>query len=215
MSTPTQTRPVITIYPSPQEDVSAYLAAIRLASSVRNSMDAQKAGVDGEEAAVYADSWGRHHPNFPPPPSPTPGGREPVQILNETSSADFASNTTKPGFVHPRDRYPSPSRSLSTADSPTGATLEALKRHHGHFPPPDPPMSTGTGPILEDEAANTPAGVKLEALEQHHGHFPPPDPPMSAGTGPILEDEAANTPTGIKLEALEQHHGIFHHQILL
>lgn len=224
MSSPTQ------IYPSSLEDVNAYLAAIRLASSVRNSMDAQKASVDREKPAVNADSYGRHHPNFPPPPTAeiTPGGRGPVPTIEQTSSAHFASNTTKPGFVRPQDHYPPPSHSMSTgtwalveghasastanfstvADIPTGATLEALKRHHGHFPPPDPPMSAVTGPILE-ESVDTPADVKLEALEQHHNHFPPPYPAMRTGAGSIFEDTVANTPAGVKLKALEQRHGQF------
>ena len=117
MSSPTQIRPVVTLYPSSQEDANAYMAAIRLASSVRNSMDAQKAGVDNKKAVVNADSYGRHHHNFSRP-SPanltTPGRHDPVSILNETSSTHFASNTAKPGFVHPRDSQPSSSHSMST-----------------------------------------------------------------------------------------------------
>lgn len=199
MSSSTHNRPVITLQPSTYEDVKAYMAAIRLASSVRNSMDAKKARVDVDKAAINADSYGRHHPNFPPPPS---ANMEPVPILNQTSSAKFASNTTKPGFVHLRDRYPSPSQSVSTGTrslldehasaaaanlstldkTPAGATPEPQKPHHGHFPPTDPPMSTFTGPF-KDTAAATPAGVKREALEQHHGYFPPPEPPIGSSQG--------------------------------
>lgn len=66
MSSTTESPPAITLYPSTQEDVNAYMAAIRLASSVRNSMDAQKASADNEKAAVKANSYGHYHPNFPP-----------------------------------------------------------------------------------------------------------------------------------------------------
>ena len=117
MSSPTQTRPVATLYPSSQEDVNAYMAGIRLASTVRNSMDAQKkAGVDIKEAAVDADSYGRHHHEFPPPTPAnltTPGRHETIPILNETSPAHSASDTTKPGLVSPQDSQPSSRRSMS------------------------------------------------------------------------------------------------------
>lgn len=182
MSSPTENRPVTILYPSPQERVNSYMAAIRLASSLRDSMDAQKAGVDTEKTAPLADS---HHPNVPPQPSAksaTSGVREPNLILNQTASTHFTYNTTKAGFVHSQD---GPSNSTSTgiwppvkrhppataidpfalATTPTDATLEALKRHQGYFPPPIPPPTTG-----ED--------IKREVPKQHKGYFPPPDPPM-------------------------------------
>lgn len=205
MSSPTQTRPVVTLYPSTQDDANAYMAAIRLARSVRNSMDAQKAGVEAEKSAVKADSHGPHQPNLPPPPlvnSTTPGGREPVPVLNQTASAQSASNATKPGFVNPRDRYPSSSRSdsigtwpqrasapaadlFTLANTPTGPTSEALKPHQGYFPPPDPPKSTGDGPNLGDIAADTPAGVKLHVSPPIGATPAPPGEPISRRTGPI------------------------------
>ena len=146
MSSTTQTRPVVTLYPSAQADANAYMAAIRLASSVRNSMDAQKAGVDGETATIHADSFGRHHPNIVPPPSAN-GGHGPVSILDQAFSAHSALKTTKSGVVASRDRYPSPNQSMNTgkwphtelrasaaaidlfilATTPTDATLEVLK----------------------------------------------------------------------------------------
>lgn len=116
MSSPTHTRPVATLYPSSQEDVNAYMAAIRLASTVRNSMDAPKAGVDTKEAAVDADSYGRHHHKFlPQTPAnlTTPGKHETVPILNETSSAHSASDTTKAGLVRLQDSQSSSRRSMS------------------------------------------------------------------------------------------------------
>lgn len=121
MSPTTQSRPVRRLYPSPKEDVDAYLAAIRLASSVRNLMDAQKAAVDGQGIAANADSYGRHHPVFPPAPS---ASLAPVPILNQTTSANLTSNTTKPGFVHPRGSQPSSSRYVITGTylSPLWAT---------------------------------------------------------------------------------------------
>lgn len=176
------------------------MAAIRLAFSVRDSMNAPKAGVDSEKAAVKADSYGLHHPNLLPPSSvnpTTPGERGPFQILDQTASAPSASNSTRPGFANARNRYPSPSLSDRTgilpqrtsapaadltilANTPAVATSEALKRHQGYFPPPDPPMSNGDGPGIEDVAADTPTGVKREALVQHHGYFPPPEPPIDS-----------------------------------
>ena len=125
MSSTQQDRPIVTLLPSSQEQVKAYMAAIRLASSVRNKMDAEKAGTDGEKekVVVSADSDGRHQPNLPPPPPPPAdlanrGGRKPVPTLNQTSSAHSSSNTTKPRFVRPRDSYPSPSQSMDTGTWP-------------------------------------------------------------------------------------------------
>ena len=202
-----QNRPVVTILPSSQEEVKAYMAAIRLASSVRNKMDAEKAGAAGEEEkiAVNADANGPHHPNLPPPPPAdlaNPGGRESVPILNQTSSALSISNNTKPGFVHPRDSYPSSGHSMDTgtwslremmvvaaaanqsteAKVPTGPPVEAPKQYHGHLPPPKVPMGTGT--VLENAAADSPTRVELDALEQHQGRFPPPEPPVSSTPAP-------------------------------
>ena len=219
MSSTQQNRPVVTLLPSPQEQVKAYMAAIRLASSVRNKMDAEKAGVDveKEKVAVNADSDGRHQPNLPPSPPPLAdladhGGRKPVPMLNQTSSAHSSSNTTKPGFVRPRDSYPSPSQSMDTgtwplreviveaavanllnlAKVPTGATLEALEQPDSHLPPPKAPMGTDT--VLKNVAADTPTSVELDALEQHQGHFPPPEPPI--GFTPAPPETSTSRPTG-------------------
>lgn len=122
MSSSRQDRPVVTLYPSSQEDVNAYIAAIRLASSVRNSMDAQKANVDGEKAATNA-TFDHHLPNaLPPSPAPadpaTPVGRKPVPVLNQTSSAQFPSNITKSALVHSPNKYPSINNSTDTGTWP-------------------------------------------------------------------------------------------------
>ena len=118
---------MVTLLPSSKEQVKAYIAAIRLASSVRNKMDAEKAGTDGEkeQVAVNADSDGRHQPNLlPSPPPPPPAdlanheGRKAGPMLNQTSSAHSTSNTTKLGFVRPRDSYKSPSESMETGNWP-------------------------------------------------------------------------------------------------
>ena len=160
MSSTTQTRPVVTLYPSTQEDASAYMAAIRLASSVRNSMDAQKAGVDGEKASINPDSFARH----PPPPSATgaTGGRNPDLTLNQTSSAHSAVNTTKSGFGPSQDRYPSPSQSMSTPTlehtavyTSAGVEPTAMERHHGHFPPPEPPIGANGAPPAKPISGRT------------------------------------------------------------
>ena len=159
MSPPPQDRPKVILYPSSEEDVSVYLKAIRLASSVRNSMDAQKAGANVSDAAVDADSFGRHRPNFPPPTPASPttyGVYKPLPILNQTSSAKSSSNTTKSGFVHPRDN--DPALSLS--------------------------RNTGTDPVIEKVAADTPTGVTLKAMEQHYGYFPLPEPIVGATPAP-------------------------------
>ena len=210
MSSTTQPHPVVTLYPSTKEDFNAYMAAIRQASSVRHKRGAQKVG----KPAVNANSYGRHHPNFPPPP---PANLKPVPILNQTSSASLeppadlnqtisatlTSNTTKPGFVHPRDGHPPPSHSMSTgswplleehasaaanlytlANAPTGATPEALKQNHGHLPPPDPSMTTADGPISEDTAADILADVKPKPLEQHQENIPPPEPLIGSTQAP-------------------------------
>ena len=219
MSSTQQNRLMVTLLPSSQEEVKAYKAAIRLASSVRNKMDAEKAGTDGEKekVAVNADSDGRHQPNLlpsPPPPADLANheGREAGPMLNQTSSAHSTSNTTKLGFVRPRDSYPSPSGSMDTgtwplceviveaavanllnlAKSPTGATLEALEQPDSHLPPPKIPVGTGT--VLENAAADTPTSVELDALEQHQGHFPPPEPPI--GFTPASPEKSTSRPTG-------------------
>lgn len=122
MSSSQQDRPVVTLLPSSQEDVHAYMAAIRLASSVRNSMDAQKASVEGEKAATNANH-DHHLPKpLPPPPAPadpaTPIGREPAPVLNQTSSAQFPSNITKSALVHSSNKYPSINNSTDTGTWP-------------------------------------------------------------------------------------------------
>ncbi|CAD6578407.1 MAG: hypothetical protein ASARMPRED_008710 [Alectoria sarmentosa] len=195
MAPTTQSRPVRRLYPSPKEDVDAYLAAIRLASSVRNLMDAQKAAVDGQGIAANADSYGRHHPVFPPAPS---ASLTPVPILNQTSSANLTSNTTKPGFVHPRSIQPSSTRYVITANTSISATLEFLKQHHGHLPPSDPPMGFGIGPVIEGAAAATPADVKpgppmtteaaSKAAKLNHRHMLVPN----SGVPPQCQPYAAN-----------------------
>ena len=163
MSSPQQNRPAVTLYPSSQEDVNAYMAAIRLASSVRNSMDAQRAGVDGNKVAVNAD-YDRHLPNVPPPPPAdpaTPGGREPVPILNQTSSAHFASSSVDTGMRLPCeiDALVVVAANLSTlVGTPTGATLDALEQHQGHFPPPEPPIGSNILAIRSTAMCEAPTG---------------------------------------------------------
>ena len=219
-----QDRPAITLYPSSQEDAGAYMAAIRLASAVRNSMDAQKAGADGEDSAIDDDSSGRRYPDVPAP-APAPANSttpEAVPTLNQTSSAHFTSNITEPGFVRPQDNYPSPSNSTDTgtwplcennasaaiaanlstlAETPTGGALEAEEEHHGHVPPLIPSVDIDT----EDTAPNTPTGATIEAEEQNHGDLPPLIPRVGTNT----EDSAADTHTSVTIEALEEHHGRF------
>ena len=109
-----QDRPEITFYPSSQEDASAYMAAIRIASAVRHSMDAQKADADGIDSAIDDDSSGRRYPDVPAPAPANSTTPEAVPTLNQTSSTHFTSNTTEPGFVRPQDSYPSPSNSTDT-----------------------------------------------------------------------------------------------------
>ena len=161
MSSTLLDRPTITLYPSPQKDVEAYKAAIRLAASVRNSMDAEKAGVaSGEGVAVEADSYGRHHPSPPSVDPATAEGPKSVPVLNHTS-ANFNWNITKPGFVPSRDSYPSSSHSVDTGrllihegNTSTTAnvsflaeasTLEAIKKNDGN-PPPHPPIGATPAP---------------------------------------------------------------------
>lgn len=205
MSLPTQNR---VIYPSPKESLNSYMAAIRLASSVRNSMNPQKAGADTENSAPLADSYGRHHPNFPPQPpvkTANQGGREPGLILNQTASAHTVSNTTKPGFVNSQDGNSLPSHSGGTgiwhlverypltaaadlyalAIDRSDALLESLKhgfpkQHNGYFPPSNPPMVTADVSVSADTTANAPTGVKPGTLEQHNGYFSPPEPPIGS-----------------------------------
>ena len=200
MSSLTSSMPVVTLYPSHKEIVNSYMASIRLASSIRNSMDAQKAGqkagVVGERAPVNADSYARHRPNFPPN-----GGRNADTAYNKTSSAHSTVDTTQSGSVPSQDRYPSSSQSMSTGICPLveihpsaaatnlstlaytsiDATIESRMRHHGNRPPPDAPMGTAT---LEDRAAHIPTGLKPEGLGQHHESFPPPEPPIGATQAP-------------------------------
>ncbi|CAF9938480.1 hypothetical protein IMSHALPRED_000813 [Imshaugia aleurites] len=208
--------PVVTLYPSHKEVVNSYMASIRLASSIRNSMDAQKAGqkagVVGERAPVNADSYARHRPNFPPD-----GRRNADTAYNKTSSAHSAVDTTQSGSVPSQDRYPSSSQSMSTGIWPLveihasaaatnlstlaytsiDATIESRMRHHGNRPPPDAPMGTAT---LEDRAAHIPTGLKPGGLGQHHESFPPPEPPIGATQVPPGEPVSRRTgPTPIDM----------------
>ena len=224
MSLAPQGRPeVITIYPSSQEDVSAYMKAIRLASAVRNSMDAQKAGAAGKDGAINNTSSGHRYPGIPAPAPAnltTPGT---VPTLNQTSSAHFISNITKPGFVSSPVNYPSPSNSTNTGTwllceiivseaiaanfstlvkAPTGASIEAEEKHRRYLPPSIPPVGTNT----EDSAADTHTSVTIEALEEHHGRFPPPKPPIGATPAPPakpVSGRAVTMPIRINSDALQ------------
>ena len=217
-----QDRPEITLYPSSQEDASAYMTAIRLASAVRNSMDAQKAGADGKDSAIDDDSSGRHYPDAPAPAPANSTASEAVPTLNQTSSTQFISNITEPGFVRPQDIYPSPSNSTDTctwplcetnasaavaadlstlAETPTGAALEAEEEPHDHIPPLIPSVDIDT----EDPAPGTSTGATIEAEELNHGDLPPLIPRVGTNT----EDSAADTHTSVTIEALEEHHGRF------
>ena len=53
----------------------------------------------------------------------------------------------------------------TVAEASAGATLEALRRPHGHFPPPYRPANAGTRLRLEDIGASIPAGAEPETLE--------------------------------------------------
>ena len=88
MSPTEPTRPKFSLLPSPQEDVHAYMAAIRLDFSNRKIENAR---VDREKRAAYADSYGRHHPFPLSTDATTPGGPEPIPVLNQTS----------PSILHP------------------------------------------------------------------------------------------------------------------
>ena len=219
-----QDRPEITLYPSSREDASAYMKAIRLAFAAANSMDAQKAGADGKDGAIDDDSSGRHYPEVP---APVPASAnlttlEAVPTLNQTSSAHFTANITKPGFVPSPVNYPSPSNSTDTgtwllceinvsaaiaanlstlAKNLTGATFEAEEEHHDSVPT----LINAIGIDTEDAAADSPTGATIEAEEQHHGYFPPSISPVGTNT----EDSAADTHTSVTIEALEEHHGRF------
>lgn len=217
-----QDHPKIILYPSSQEDASAYMTAIRLASAVRNSMDAQKAGAAGKDGAIDEDSSGRHYPDAPAPVPAnltTPGT---VPTLNQTSSAHFISNITKPGFVPSPVNYPSPSNSTDTgtwflceiifsaaivanlftlAKTPTGADLEAEEENHGDVAPLIHPIGIDT----EDAPADSPTVASIEAEKQHRRYFPP----SIASVGTDTEDSVADTHTSVTIEALEEHHGRF------
>ena len=68
------------------------------------------------------------------------------------------------------------------AETSAGATLEALRRPHGHFPPPYRPANAGSPLRLEDIGAYIPAGAEPETLE----HALTDSSEVSPGhTGPI------------------------------
>ena len=217
-----QDHPEIILYPSSQEDAIAYMVAIRNASAVRNSIDAQKAGADGRDGAIDNESSGRHYPDVPAPALANLTTPEAVPTLNQTSSAHFTTNISEPVILRPQDSFPSPSNSTDTgtwplckikvsatvtanrstlAETPTSAALTAKEEHPGHVSTLTPPI----GIDAEDTAADSSTGATLEAEGEDHGDLPPSLPPVSTNT----EDSAADTHTSVTIEAMEEYHGRF------
>ena len=89
MSPSEPARPKVNLLPSTQEDLHAYMAAIR------NRMDAEKTRLDREKRAAYADSYGRHHPFPLSTDATTPGGPGPVPVLNQTSPSTLHTLATR------------------------------------------------------------------------------------------------------------------------
>lgn len=184
---------MVTVYPSSQEDLNAYLRAIRLASSARNTMNAQKvqnASVKAGKAATNA-TLDHHLPNALLPPSApadsaTPVGRGPVPLLNQTSSAQFPSNLTKSATSEGRGPV-SVLNQTSPAQFASNLTKSVLVHSPNKYPSINNSMDTGTWPFckldIQVVAANVPTlaeaptGATLDALQLHQGHFPPPEPP--------------------------------------
>ena len=114
MSSSTSSSPVV-ILPSTQEDVDAYLKAVRLAYSVAHSKIAGKNGVNKDSATMQDDSSDRL------PKTPTSSSTEtalaehdPIPISNRISSANVSSNTTKWGLVQLRELHLATSTSVDT-----------------------------------------------------------------------------------------------------
>lgn len=126
MSSASQTSSITHIYPSDKEDVRAYLNAVRLASSVRNKMDSEKATAKDKRTPVDADSYGRHHPEVEPPSSHSPATKIDSWGRHHPSppSADSAMEVDAWGRHHP----PPPSADLAI-------NADSYGRHHPKFTP--------------------------------------------------------------------------------
>ena len=110
MSSSTSSSPVV-VLPSTQEDVDAYLKAIRLAYSV-----AQKKGVNKGNATVQDDSSADRLPETPTSSSTETAHAEhdPVPVSNRISSANVPSDTAKSGLIQLRELHLATSTSVDT-----------------------------------------------------------------------------------------------------
>ena len=95
MSPSVPKQPAVNLLQSTQEDVKAYLAGVRLASSNRIRNDAEKARLEREKRTPNPDSWGRHHPSSPSTNVTTPQGPEPIPALNQTSPPSWHTLATR------------------------------------------------------------------------------------------------------------------------